>query len=61
MNPSMGRHIWFTSDPHFGHANIIKYSRRPFASPVDMDAHLIKNWNAVVKPDDVVLCSVTSP
>ncbi len=54
MNPSMGRHIWFTSDPHFGHAKIIKYSKRPFADAQEMDAFLIKNWNDVVRPDDYV-------
>ncbi len=54
MNPSVGRHIWFTSDPHYGHANILKYSKRPFADPQEMDAFLIKNWNAVVRPDDYV-------
>lgn len=46
--------ILFTSDTHFGHANIIEYSSRPFASVDAMDAQLILNWNRVVKPQDEV-------
>jgi len=45
---------FFTSDLHFGHANVIKYSRRPFSSPSEMNAALIDNWNAVVGPADYV-------
>ncbi len=46
--------IWFTSDTHFGHRNVIKYSNRPFHSLEEMDAELVANWNAMVKPDDVI-------
>lgn len=46
--------IHFCSDLHFGHNNIIKYSNRPFSSVGDMNEGLIRNWNAVVKPDDTV-------
>lgn len=46
--------IWFVSDTHFGHANIIRYSQRPFADVKEMDTALVKNWNAVVKPNDDV-------
>ena len=45
---------WFTSDTHFGHANILKYDRRPFATIEEHDAALIRRWNAVVEPGDVV-------
>jgi calcineurin-like phosphoesterase family protein len=48
--------IYFTSDPHFGHANVIKYCNRPFASVEDMTRALITNWNEVVTADDTVYC-----
>ena len=46
--------IWFTSDTHFGHEKVIKYSGRPWPSVSDMDAGLIKNWNSVVGKNDEV-------
>lgn len=44
--------IWVISDTHFGHENIIKYAGRPFNSAAHMDAELIANWNALVRPND---------
>lgn len=46
--------IYFTSDLHLDHANIIKYCQRPFYSIGEMNAALIANWNARVTPDDTV-------
>lgn len=46
--------IFFTSDTHFGHKNIIKYCDRPFESVGDMDDELVDRWNAVVQPNDTV-------
>ncbi len=46
--------LFFTADPHFGHANIIRYCNRPFAGPDEMDAALTANWNARVGADDDV-------
>ena len=45
---------WFTSDLHFGHANIIQYSGRPFHDVDHMNWALIERWNALVQPDDTV-------
>lgn len=45
---------WFTSDTHFGHANIIKYTKRPFKSLEQMNRTLIRNWNKKVQPTDTV-------
>jgi len=46
--------IFLTSDTHFGHANIIKLSNRPFRDVQHMNEMLIKNWNSVVGPEDHV-------
>jgi len=43
--------LFFTSDLHFFHDNIIKYCSRPFANALEMNEQLIYNWNEVV-PDD---------
>ena len=40
--------VFVVSDPHFGHANIIKYCHRPFADADEMDRQLIARWNAAV-------------
>lgn len=45
---------FFTSDHHFGHRGIIKYSERPFENADEMDEALIDNWNEVVAPRDQV-------
>lgn len=53
----------FYSDPHFGHTNIIRpdYADRPFkdghGNPdvAMMDEALVKNYNSVVSPYDIVL------
>lgn len=46
--------IYFTSDTHFGHQNIIKYCGRPFRDKYEMDRVIVENWNTTVKPDDTV-------
>ena len=46
--------VFFTSDTHFSHYNIINYCARPFKDKNDMDEQLINNWNAVVPENGVV-------
>jgi calcineurin-like phosphoesterase family protein len=46
--------VWFTSDYHLGHANIIQYCRRPFGTVAEMDATILQNVNAVVRPEDTL-------
>ncbi len=46
--------IYFTSDLHLGHKNIVDLCKRPFADVDAMDAVLIDNWNRKVKKNDIV-------
>lgn len=46
--------IWFTSDTHFGHKNILTFCERPFNSVEEMDDAIIKRWNSKVGKDDIV-------
>ncbi len=45
---------WFTSDPHWGHFNVIKYCNRPFDGIANMHQRLIKEWNDKVSAQDDV-------
>lgn len=46
--------IWFTSDHHFNHSNIISYCSRPFASLSEMNERIIEEWNSRVSSSDTV-------
>jgi calcineurin-like phosphoesterase family protein len=46
--------IWFTSDQHFGHKNIIKFCGRPFIDVEHMNANIIARHNSLVNPNDDV-------
>jgi calcineurin-like phosphoesterase family protein len=43
--------LFFTSDLHFHHENIIKFCNRPFDTVDEMNRALVSNWNSVVPPD----------
>lgn len=48
--------IWFTSDLHFGHSNILKYcaNTRPWSTTDEMDEALVNDWNKCVGDNDTV-------
>jgi len=52
--------IFFASDHHFGHTNILTFKRddgtplRDFASVEEMDEHIVQCHNSVVRPGDKV-------
>lgn len=46
--------VWFVSDLHWCHANVIKYCNRPFDSVEEMNETLITNFNECVHPHDTV-------
>lgn len=48
------KHLFFTSDSHFQHTNIIKYCNRPFSSVEEMNEKLIQYWNETVSDDYIV-------
>ena len=46
--------VYFTSDTHFGHENIIRYCNRPFRNAEEMNAGLIRRWRETVPEDGIV-------
>lgn len=49
--------IYFSSDHHFWHSNILKYQpNRLWHSVEEMNEGLIYNWNSVVQPEDTIYC-----
>ena len=47
--------IWFTSDWHIQHKNVIDFCNRPFASLEEMHEVLVANVNKLVKPADTLV------
>lgn len=46
--------IWMTSDLHFGHDREFIWGPRGFKNVQEMNEAIVKNWNAVVAPEDKV-------
>lgn len=45
---------YFTSDTHFSHGSILRYSARPWTTVEEMDEGLIASWNYYVRKNDLV-------
>jgi calcineurin-like phosphoesterase family protein len=46
--------LFFTSDTHFFHKNIIKYCDRPFENRHEMNEALVTRWNEKVPKDGII-------
>lgn len=46
--------IWLISDTHFNHNKDFIWKARGFNSVEEMNETIIKNWNDVIQPDDVI-------
>lgn len=44
--------IWFTSDTHFGHENVLKFTDRPWETIWQMNDAIVDNINGKVAVDD---------
>lgn len=47
--------MYFTSDNHFGHANVIGYCDRPFGDVAEMTEAMVSLWNDTVNASDEVM------
>ena len=45
--------IFFTSDWHVGHANVLIFDNRPFKDLAHMHEVLVNNYNSTVRDDDI--------
>ena len=46
--------IYYTSDLHLFHDNIIRLCNRPYKNVYEMNDDIVERWNNKVKPDDDV-------
>lgn len=47
--------LFFTSDLHLGHKNIIQYCNRPYETTDEMDSNIIDVWNNTVSQTSIVV------
>ena len=49
-----GQKVWFTSDLHIHHRNVLRFCNRPWTDEKEMCEGLINNWNSWVGDNDIV-------
>ena len=47
--------VFVTADTHFGHKEVIDFSKRPFKNVEEMNEVMIKKWNNKVTDRDIVI------
>jgi calcineurin-like phosphoesterase family protein len=47
--------VFFTSDFHLFHHNVLRFDNRPFADVYEMHDYIEKKWNETVSEDDIVI------
>lgn len=53
-NNDRKRNIWFVSDVHYNHENMIKICNRPFNNVEEMNQYIISQYKSLVKPEDIL-------
>lgn len=48
------QNVFFTSDLHLTHENVLSFCKRPFKTVGEMDDALISNWNQAVSSKDII-------
>lgn len=49
------KNVFFSSDLHLFHKNVLKFDKRPFTDVYEMHESLVERWNEVVSKNDVVI------
>ena len=49
------KNVFFTSDFHLFHNNVLKFDNRPFEDVYEMHHVIEENWNDIVQENDVVI------
>ena len=55
INLKENQKLYFTSDLHLGHRNVIRFCCRPYDNEKEMDKALINNWNNTVTNNDIIV------
>jgi len=51
---TMTGNIYFMSDIHYNHENVINFGSRPFKNVSDMNEYILETIKDTLKPDDVL-------
>jgi len=51
----VSKNLFFASDFHLFHNNVIRFDNRPFANVHEMHNVIESNWNEIVGPEDTVI------